>query len=76
MVMFVSLCDMDVLAVWYYPGFYSMVIASQGQSEEGAWLIQLLREQCELLEIILLYYKDYDHVTSDLFVTAKRFQVC
>lgn len=44
--------------------------------EEGVWLVQLLREQCELLEIVLLYYKDYDHLTSDLCEAAKRFQVC
>ena len=37
--------------------------------------MQLLREQCELLELVLLYYKDYDHLTPDLCETAKRFQV-
>ena len=47
----------------------------QGQSEEGVWLIQVLREQTELLEIILLYYKDYDFLTPDLCEAAKRFQV-
>ena len=47
----------------------------QGQSEEGVWLIQVLREQIELLEIILLYYKDFDFLAPDLCQAAKRFQV-
>lgn len=39
------------------------------------WLVQTLREQSELLELVLLYYKDYDHLTPDLTKTAKLFQV-
>ena len=47
----------------------------QGQFEEGIWLTQVLREQIELLEIILLYYKDFDFLAPDLCQAAKRFQV-
>ena len=38
-------------------------------------MTQVLREQIELLEIILLYYKDFNFLTPDLCQAAKRFQV-
>lgn len=46
----------------------------QGQQEEASWLIHVLKEQCELLEIVLLYFKDYTHTAPDLLATATRFQ--
>ena len=51
-----------------------LCVTRQGQQEEAAWLIQMLREQIELLEIVLLYYKDYKHVAPELLKTASLFQ--
>ncbi len=42
---------------------------------EGVWMVQNLREQTLLLEIVLLYHKDYKHSPLDLLQTIKTLQV-
>ncbi|XP_074655526.1 nucleoporin NUP188-like [Tubulanus polymorphus] len=38
------------------------------------WMVQNLKEQCELLEILLLYYKDIQHAPKDLLKILKLFK--
>ena len=47
----------------------------QGEREESAWAMWSLREQCLLLEIALLYYKDYHLHPSQLMHTIQTVQV-
>ena len=47
----------------------------QGEREESAWVMQSLRVQCLLLEIALLYYKDYHLPPSQLMHTIHTIQV-
>ena len=42
---------------------------------EGVWMTHNLREQSLLLEIVLLYYKDYKHTPTMLLQTIKTLQV-
>lgn len=46
----------------------------KSEAEQDAWLMANLREQCELLEIVLLYHKDYFHPLPALLKAAKSFQ--
>ena len=47
----------------------------QSEEEHDSWLLANLHEQCELLEIVLVYHKDYYHYLPALLQTAKTFQV-
>ena len=48
----------------------------QTEEEQDTWLMANLREQCELLETVLLYHKDYNHPPPKILSTIKIFQVC
>ena len=39
------------------------------------WLVHNLREQCELLEIMLLYYRNVDIEASGLLTLISKFKV-
>ena len=37
--------------------------------------MQAIKEQCELLNIMLLFYKDFEHSAENLLKLATRFKV-
>ena len=37
--------------------------------------MQTIKEQCELLNIMLLFYKDFEHSPENLLKLVKRFKV-
>ena len=37
--------------------------------------MQTIKEQCELLNIMLLFYKDFEHSAENLLKLVKRFKV-
>ncbi len=50
-------------------------LCCQSEGEQTTWLMANLHEQCELLEIVLLYHKDYCHPLPALLKAATCFQV-
>ncbi|XP_064649346.1 nucleoporin NUP188-like isoform X2 [Lineus longissimus] len=48
--------------------------SAMNERQACIWLVQNLREQCELLEIILLFYKDFQHQAKDLLSTFTQFK--
>ena len=47
----------------------------QTERQASVWLLQNLKEQCELLEIIFLYYRNVEHSPSSLLELATFFKV-
>ncbi|KAL5487078.1 hypothetical protein EMCRGX_G019637 [Ephydatia muelleri] len=69
--------DMVVKELWCQYKEYSRSevpsSAQQSLETESQWTIQNLKEQCELLESILLYYKDYIMHVPELLEITKLF---
>ena len=57
-------------------GAYIFVYLSvQTERQAALWLVQTLREQCELLEIMLLYYRNVDISACQLLGIVTKFKV-
>ena len=47
----------------------------QNEKQETAWMVQNLREQSELLQVMLLYYRSVEHSAEHQLTLATTFKV-
>lgn len=47
----------------------------QNDRQICVWMVQNLREQCELLELLVLYYKNVEHPTESILHLLTLFKV-